>query len=70
MMYLLIFSLLFYFYGEPKYIIILLLSCFINYMAGLLIEKYRNKSKLILMFLQETVITTPHINSPKKANKE
>ena len=47
---LLIFSLLFYFYGEPKYIIILLLSCFINYMAGLLIEKYRNKSKLILMF--------------------
>ena len=47
---LLIISLLFYFYGEPKYIIILLLSCFINYMAGLLIEKYRNKSKLILMF--------------------
>ena len=46
---LLIFSLLFYFYGEPKYIIILLLSCFINYISGLLIEKYRNKSKLILI---------------------
>ena len=46
---LLIFSLLFYFYGEPKYIIILLLSCFINYMAGILIEKYRSKSKLILI---------------------
>lgn len=46
---LLIFSLLFYFYGEPKYIIILLFSCFINYIAGILIEKYRNKSKLILM---------------------
>ena len=46
---LLIFSLLFYFYGEPKYIIILLLSCFINYISGMLIEKYRNKSKLILV---------------------
>ena len=47
---LLIFSLLFYFYGEPKYILILLLSCFINYISGILIENYRNKSKLILIF--------------------
>ena len=46
---LLIFSLLFYFYGEPKYIIILLTSCFINYMGGLLIEKYEKKSKFILI---------------------
>ena len=48
---LLIFSLLFYFYGEPKYIIILLLSCFINYIAGLLIEKYRSHSKKILILV-------------------
>ena len=48
---LLIFSLLFYFYGEPKYIIILLLSCFINFIAGILIEKYRDKSKLILILV-------------------
>ena len=47
---LLIFSLLFYLYGEPKYILILLLSCFINYISGILIENYRNKSKLILIF--------------------
>ena len=46
---LLIFSLLFYFYGEPKYIIILLLSCIINFFIGLLIEKYPKKSKLILV---------------------
>jgi len=46
---LLIFSLLFYFYGEPKYILILLLSCFINYMAARLIEKYNKHSKLILI---------------------
>ncbi len=38
-----IFSLLFYFYGEPKYIIILLLSCFINYKLALLIEESNNK---------------------------
>ena len=48
---LLIFSLLFYFYGEPKYIIILLLTCFINYKGAILIEKYRKKSKLILILL-------------------
>ena len=47
---LLIFSLLFYFYGEPSYIIILLLTSFINYLSARLIEKYRNKAKLILVF--------------------
>ena len=46
---LLLFSLLFYFYGEPKYIIILLLSCIINFIIGLLIEKYPKRSKLILI---------------------
>ena len=46
---LLIFSLIFYFYGEPKYIIILLLTCLINYLGANLIEKYRNKAKLILI---------------------
>ena len=46
---LLISSLLFYFYGEPSYIWVLLLSCFINYISALLIEKYRNKSKIILI---------------------
>ena len=46
---LLISSLLFYFYGEPTYIWVLLLSCFINYISALLIDKYRKKSKLILI---------------------
>ena len=45
---LLTFSLLFYFLGEPKYIIILLLSCVINYYASKLIDK-RKKAKLILI---------------------
>ena len=50
-MVLLTFSLLFYFYGEPKYIIILLLSCLINYIAAILIEKYRYYSKKILILV-------------------
>jgi len=36
---LLIFSLLFYFLGEPKYIIILILSSIINYYLSKLISK-------------------------------
>ena len=45
---LLIFSLIFYFLGEPKYIIVLILSCLINYYLSKLIEK--NKlSKLFLI---------------------
>ena len=46
---LLIFSLLFYFYGEPRYILILLLSCFINYISGRLIDKYNKHAKKILI---------------------
>ena len=42
---LLIFSLIFYFYGEPKYIWILILSCAINYIFGLLIEKNLDKKR-------------------------
>ncbi len=48
---LLLFSLLFYFYGEPKYVIILLLSCIINYIIGNLIYKYNKKAKLFLIIL-------------------
>ncbi len=43
----LFFSLLFYFLGEPKYIIVLLLSCILNYLFGLLIGKGKC-SKLFL----------------------
>ena len=44
----LIFSLIFYFLGEPRYIIVLLLSCFINYVLSKKIEK-SNKSKTYLI---------------------
>jgi alginate O-acetyltransferase complex protein AlgI len=45
---LLIFSLLFYFLGEPKYIIVLILSCIINYLLSKQIEKDKH-SKLYLL---------------------
>lgn len=50
---LLIFSLLFYFYGETAYTWILILSCFINYLGGLLIDKIkdRNLSKVLLVLV-------------------
>lgn len=48
---LLIFSLLFYFLGEPKYIIILVLSCIINYILGNLIHKNENKKLFLILAL-------------------
>ena len=46
---LLLASLFFYFYGEPKYIFVLLFSCFINYFCGRLIEKIPKYRTLILV---------------------
>ena len=46
---LLIFSLIFYFLGEPKYIFILLLSCIVNYIIGKFIEKYKYKKILLII---------------------
>lgn len=44
----LLFSLLFYFLGEPKYIIVLIISCILNYVFSLLIDK-RKHAKLYLV---------------------
>ncbi len=41
--FLLIVSLLFYGYGEPKFVFIILISIFVNYIVGLLIELFRKK---------------------------
>ena len=42
---LLIFSLVFYSWGEPKYIIVMLSSIIINYILGLILDKVRNKKE-------------------------
>lgn len=53
---LLIFSLLFYGYGEPKYLIIMLLSIAINYIMGLLVDKYRDNQTLGKALIFITVV--------------
>jgi len=45
---LLIFSLVFYAFGGVNYLFTLLLTVFISYLGGILIDKYNNKKKLIL----------------------
>lgn len=49
---LLISSLIFYAWGEVKFVIIMLLAIFFNYIFGLLIDKYReNKAKSIIILV-------------------
>ena len=45
---LLIFSLIFYYMGEKWYVFLLLLSCLVNYIIGLLLQKKRKKLYLII----------------------
>ena len=44
-----LFSLIFYFYGEPKYGFLLLLSCIINYILGKKIENNRSHARIYLI---------------------
>lgn len=46
---LLIFSLIFYAWGEPIYIILMLFSSIVDYFNGRMIEKYQNKKKIFLI---------------------
>ena len=47
--FLLIASLLFYFYGEPKYVLLMIIEIIIAYIGAILIDKYKNQSKNILI---------------------
>ena len=46
---LLIAYLLFYFYGEPKYVFLMIAEIIIAYIGAILIDKYKNQSKNILI---------------------
>ncbi|MBP3596949.1 MAG: MBOAT family protein [Clostridia bacterium] len=46
---LLLASIFFYFYGEPKFIIVMTTSILSTYIFGILINKYKNHSKLLLL---------------------
>ena len=52
---LLISSLFFYFYGEPVYTLLMLATIFVNYICGLLIDRFRGKP-LAKVFLWISVI--------------
>lgn len=47
---LLIASIIFYAWGEPKYLAIMLLTILINYFGAIMIERYNNHKKIILAF--------------------
>lgn len=56
---LLIFSLIFYAWGEPKYIFLMLLTVFISYIFGLLINKSKKRlNKLIYLVISILLITS------------
>lgn len=46
---LLITSLIFYAWGEPVYVFLMIATCFVGYITALWMEKYPNKNKLILV---------------------
>lgn len=48
---LLLFSLLFYFYGEPKYILLMILEVIISFIGGIFLEKNNDKYLLILLIV-------------------
>ena len=53
---LLIFSLIFYAWGEPVYILIMLFSTVVDYTHALIIDKYRNTFKAKLALISSIII--------------
>ena len=52
-----ILSLLFYIYGEPRFILLVMISVISSYVNGLLIEKYRDKKFKIAFLLTDIAIS-------------
>ena len=42
-------SLFFYAWGEPVYVLLMLTSIIVNYFAGLALDKYKSRAKMILV---------------------
>ena len=53
---LLVLSLLFYSYGEPKYIIIMLVSCIVDYFNGYMVDKYRDNKRIANRFVIFSIV--------------
>lgn len=54
---LLVFSLAFYAYGEPKYILLMIATVLVDYLGGLLVDRYRGKALSKLFMLLSVIIT-------------
>ena len=54
---LLVFSLVFYAWGEPKYIFLMIATAFVDYVFGLLIERFRGRWQSKLFLTLAAVIT-------------
>ena len=54
--FLLIASLIFYAWGEPKYVLLMIFSIIINYVFGLLMEKHRQNSRRLKLMLVLSVV--------------
>ena len=65
---LLIFSLIFYAYGEPIYIFIMLFSCVIDYLNAIIIDKYRNTYKAKLALISSIIINLSLLGFFKYSN--
>ena len=44
--FLLLMSLIFYAWGEPKFVLIMIASIIFNYLSALLIDRFKNKKKI------------------------
>ncbi len=55
-LFLLFANLIFYAWGEPIYVIIMILSIFIDYTHGYLVEKYRHNDRLARFFVGSSVV--------------
>lgn len=53
---LLVCSLFFYSYGEPRYIFVMLIFILVNYWLGLLVDKYRGEKKIAKFILTLSVV--------------
>ncbi len=53
---LLVLSLLFYSYGDPKYIIIMLVSCIVDYFNGYMVDKYRDNKRIAKRFVIFSIV--------------
>jgi len=64
---LLLASLFFYSWGEPKYVLLMVFSILINYIFARLIDKYRDKAKIFLVYPVTLNPYVEHIEPTKVA---